>query len=74
MRAALTNLSDKHASAQIGRTIAERAKAAQIPAVHYGKPRGKRFHGKLKALIDNMREAGMTFNYSTIAAAARHPR
>ena len=38
---------------------------------------GKRFHGKLKMLIDNMREAGMTFNYSTssaAAAAAQHSR
>ena len=38
--------------------------------MHFQKPRGKRFHGKLKLLIDNMRDAGMKFNYSTMAGAA----
>ena len=62
MREALTNLADKHAASVIGRTIAARAMAADIPAVHFVKPKGKRFHGKLKVLIDTMREAGMPLN------------
>ena len=39
MREALTNLSDKRASAHVGKIIAERAQAAAIPAVHFQKPK-----------------------------------
>ena len=70
VRESLPNRSDKNAAALVGRTIAARAKSADIPAVHFVKPKGKRFHGKMKALIDNMREAGLPLNYSTLAAAA----
>ena len=70
VRESLPNRSDKNAAALVGRTIAARAKSADIPAVHFVKPKGKRFHGKMKALIDNMREAGLPLNHSTSAAAA----
>ena len=71
MRESLPNRSDKNAAAAVGRAIAARAKSASIDAVHFEKPRGKRFHGKLKALIDNMREAGLPLNFTTLAAGAR---
>ena len=71
MRESLPNRSDKNAAAAVGRAIAARAKSASIDAVHFEKPRGKRFHGKLKALIDNMREAGLPLNFSTLAAGGR---
>lgn len=71
MRESLPNRSDKNAAAAVGRAIAARAKSASIDAVHFEKPRGKRFHGKLKALIDNMRDAGLPLNFSTLAAAGR---
>jgi len=64
MRESLPNRSDKNAAAAVGRAIAARAKSASIDAVHFEKPRGKRFHGKLKALIDNMREAGLPLNFT----------
>ena len=63
----MPNKSDKNAAKQIGKAIAERALAANIPAVHFQKPKGKPFHGKLRCLIESMREAGMKFNYSTLA-------
>ncbi len=71
MRESLPNRSDKNAAAAVGRAIAARAKSASIDAVHFEKPRGKRFHGKLKALIDTMREAGLPLNFTTLAAGAR---
>ena len=70
MRETLQNRSDKRAAAVVGRAIAARAKSADVPAVHFAKPRGaqrKRFHGKLKALIDAMREAGLPLNVATLA-------
>jgi large subunit ribosomal protein L18 len=70
MRETLQNRSDKRAAAVVGRAIAARAKSADVPAVHFAKPRGaqrKRFHGKLKALIDAMREAGLPLNFATLA-------
>lgn len=67
MRDSLRNKSDKNAAAAVGKAIAARAGSKQITAVHFTKPRGKRFHGKLKALIDTMREAGLPLNFSTIA-------
>jgi len=27
--------------------------------VHFNRPKGNRFHGKLRMLIDNMRDAGL---------------
>lgn len=74
MKEELLNRSDKAAAAHVGRTIAERAKAASIPAVHFVKPKNKRFHGKLRALIENVAEAGLKFNYSTMVAAAQRAR
>ena len=71
MRESLPNRSDKNAAAAVGRAIAARAKSASIDAVHFEKPRGKRFHGKLKALIDNMREAGLPLNFGTFTARGR---
>ena len=62
MRESLQNKSDKNAAAAVGKAIAERAKSKEIDAVFFSKPKGKRFHGKLKALIDNMREAGLPLN------------
>ena len=47
MRETLQNRSDKRAAAVVGRAIAARAKSADVPAVHFAKPRGaqrKRFH------------------------------
>ena len=48
------------AAAAVGRAIAERAKAAGITAVAFDRS-GYKFHGRLKALAEAAREAGLKF-------------
>lgn len=61
MQAAGQSTSDKRASELVGRSIGERAKAAKIDTVWYElAPGAGRIHGKLKALIDGIRAAGVT--------------
>ena len=48
------------AAAAVGRTIAERAKAAGIAKVAFDRA-GFRYHGRIKALADAAREAGLEF-------------
>ena len=48
------------AAAVIGRTVAERAKAKGIDRVAFDRS-GFRFHGRVKALADAAREAGLKF-------------
>lgn len=45
---------------RIGRLIAERAKAAGVNAVQFDR-NGYRYHGRVKALADAAREAGLKF-------------
>ena len=45
---------------QVGRTIAERAKAAGIEAVVFDRG-GYRYHGRVKALADAARASGLRF-------------
>ncbi|MCL4675087.1 MAG: 50S ribosomal protein L18 [Pararhodobacter sp.] len=60
VRDGLSNCKNKDAAARVGRTIAERAKAAGIEAVAFDRS-GFRFHGRIKALADAAREAGLQF-------------
>ncbi len=60
VRDGLSNCKNKDAAARVGRTIAERAKAAGIEAVAFDRS-GFRFHGRIKALADAAREAGPQF-------------
>lgn len=48
------------AARRIGQTIAERAKAAGITAVAFDRS-GFKYHGRIKALADAAREAGLEF-------------
>ena len=48
------------AAAAVGRAIAERAKAASIQSVAFDRS-GFRFHGRVKALAEAAREAGLQF-------------
>jgi len=48
------------AAAAVGKAIAERAKAAGIEAVAFDRS-GFRYHGRIKALADAAREAGLQF-------------
>jgi len=51
---------DKEAASKVGTLIAERAKAAGVSAVVFDRG-GFRFHGRIKALADAAREAGLSF-------------
>lgn len=44
----------------VGKTLAEKAKAAGISAVQFDR-NGYRYHGRVKALADSAREAGLQF-------------
>lgn len=58
LRAGATGNAD--AAAQVGKLIAERAKAAGIEQVAFDRS-GFRFHGRVKALADAARENGLQF-------------
>lgn len=48
------------AAVEIGKTIAERAKSAGVAEVAFDR-RGRKYHGRIKALADAAREAGLKF-------------
>ena len=48
------------AATQVGKLIAERAKAAGVNAVAYDRS-GFKYHGRIKALADAAREGGLEF-------------
>ena len=50
------------ASARIGELLAERAKQAGVPAVHWRRKHGQRYHGKIKELLQSMTAAGLPLN------------
>ena len=52
--------SDKDAAAKVGQLIAERAKAAGVGDVVFDRG-GYIYHGRIKALADAAREAGLNF-------------
>ena len=51
---------DQDAAARVGKLIAERAKAAGVDAVVFDRG-GYIYHGRVKALADAAREAGLNF-------------
>jgi large subunit ribosomal protein L18 len=60
MRSSLKNGADKDAAAAVGKVVAERALAAGVDAVVFDRG-AYRFHGRVKALADAAREAGLQF-------------
>jgi large subunit ribosomal protein L18 len=61
LRAELDRLQRQHVGAAlVGRMIAERAKAAGIESVAFDRS-GFKYHGRIKALADAAREAGLQF-------------
>ena len=60
VRKIVTNGGNKAAATIIGKRIAEKAKALGIEAVAFDRA-GFRFHGRVKALADAAREAGLEF-------------
>lgn len=60
VREGLKSAKNMDAAAKVGRLIGERAKAAGIDAVAFDRS-GYRYHGRIKALADAAREAGLQF-------------
>ena len=60
VRASHPNGAKKEAAAEVGKRIAEKAKALGIEAVAFDRA-GYRFHGRVKALADAAREGGLKF-------------
>jgi large subunit ribosomal protein L18 len=58
LRTQLKSTGNKEAAAAIGKAIAERAKAAGVTKVAFDRS-GFRYHGRIKALADAAREAGL---------------
>ena len=50
--------SDKRAAAYVGKTLAERAKAAEVERVRWNRPYGQRYHGKVRAMLEELVGAG----------------
>ena len=60
LRASIKNTGNKDAAAAVGKAIAERAKAAGIDKVAFDRA-GFKYHGRVQALADAAREAGLQF-------------
>jgi len=60
VRNGLKSTGNVEAAKVVGRTIAERAKAAGITRVAFDRS-GFRYHGRVKALADAARESGLEF-------------
>lgn len=60
IKAAVGGTGNVKAAAEVGKTIAERALAAGITEVAFDRS-GFKYHGRVKALADAAREAGLKF-------------
>ena len=60
LREGVTSGAGKEAAGKVGALIAERAKAAGISEVVFDRG-GYRYHGRVKALAEAAREAGLSF-------------
>ena len=60
LKGKLSKTTDAAAASEVGKLVAERAKAAGVDKVAFD--RGSyQFHGRVKALADGAREGGLTF-------------
>lgn len=59
-REGLKGTKNKDAAAAVGKAVAEKARAAGVEAVAFDRS-GFRYHGRVKALADAAREAGLKF-------------
>ncbi|XP_051150860.1 uncharacterized protein LOC127265193 [Andrographis paniculata] len=59
MEKAKENMRDVAAAAKIGKILGERLLMKDIPAVSVALSRDQKYHGKVKAVIDSLRDAGV---------------
>ncbi|XP_078445449.1 ribosomal L18p/L5e family protein [Wolffia australiana] len=59
LRSAMANTRDVAAASMIGKLLGERLLLRGIPAVSIFLKRDQKYHGKVKAVIDSVREAGV---------------
>lgn len=59
LRPTMENTRDVAAAAKIGKILGERLMLKDIPAVTVFYKKDQRYHGKVKAVIDSIREAGV---------------
>ncbi|XP_027335083.1 uncharacterized protein LOC113849391 [Abrus precatorius] len=59
LRSSLETRRDVAAAAKIGKILAERLLFKDIPAVTLHLKREQKYHGKVKAVVDSLREAGV---------------
>jgi large subunit ribosomal protein L18 len=60
LREGLSGTKNKDAAAAVGKAVAEKARAAGVESVAFDRS-GFRYHGRIKALADAAREAGLKF-------------
>ena len=60
VRGAAKNTSNTEAAALVGKAVADKAKAAGVERVAFDRS-GFQYHGRVKALADAAREAGLQF-------------
>ena len=58
VKGSIKNGGNKNAAAEVGKRIAEKAKAAGVESVAFDRS-GFRYHGRIKALADAARESGL---------------
>ncbi|GLJ30698.1 hypothetical protein SUGI_0608240 [Cryptomeria japonica] len=61
LRSTMTSTRDVSAANKIGKILGERLLSKDIPAVSIFMKREQKYHGKLKALIEGVRECGLKF-------------
>ncbi|EFN57679.1 hypothetical protein CHLNCDRAFT_142852 [Chlorella variabilis] len=59
LKEAGASASCSQAASRVGQLLAERAQKAGVSGVTWPRRRGESYHGKRKALLDAMREAGL---------------
>lgn len=59
LRPTMENTRDVAAAAKIGKILGERLMLKDIPAVAVFYKKDQKYHGKVKAVIDSIREAGV---------------
>lgn len=55
----LQSLSDKQAAAKVGAVVGQRLQKAGVTTVHWPRPRGKRYHGRIASMLEALKAEGV---------------